>query len=460
MSKLAFYLKNNSRRILRSPSVGYVLKNIPYSLRPGIARSYIRETKRLEKLDNMTKSDLTKWRLSETKEIASYAFQYSDFYRCLYRANGLSLDSIQKLHDVRSLPIVTKGMLQSASFNSVKCQNTKTSLRVNTGGTSGTPLSFSISSNQLGVEWANLHFFFKRWGLKWNTTRICFVGQVNLRSDLEYDVIRDAYFINTYKNISQQIESLLEIFHRNPNQAFILHGYPSLVYEVVNELNHGYEIEVLRERICGVLLCSEFAPLHIRNEISATLGSSCFCFYGHSERACIAQETEENSYIYEASSSYGLTESVEDELVATSFHNVAFPFIRYNTGDRIRAFSDSNTTIIDCFAFDEGRASDFVLDLDKNKIQLTALIFGRHHKIFEDIYSLQVLQEEPGLISLYIVPKSHQVNSELIDKLDFKNVGLGFTLYALSQPVLTDSGKLKIKLDEAPSGAIFIGKRV
>ncbi|OIM99621.1 hypothetical protein BFR57_03385 [Idiomarina sp. MD25a] len=458
MSKLAFYLKNNSRRVLRSPLLGNILKRVPYSLRPGIAKSYREEVRRIYFLDKLTANEVGHWQLSEAKKIASYALQHSKFYGELYKSKGLSLDTIERLKDIRGLPVVTKSMLQDASLNRVGCKNVRSALSVNTGGTSGTPLSFSISSNQLGVEWANLHYFFKRWGLKWNTTRICFVGQVNLSNDVEYDVIRDAYFINTYKSIGQQVECLLEIFKLNPNQMFILHGYPSLIHEVVTEIRNAHQyIDILRNRVSGVLLCSEFAPPHIRYEIESTLGSRCFCFYGHSERACIAQEVEKNSYEYKASSSYGLTECVENELVATSFHNYAFPFIRYCTGDRIRRVSESQSTLIDSFMFDEGRASEYVLDKDNNKIQLTALIFGRHHRIFEDVHSIQVMQDMPGSIFLYVVPKTQQDCSHLIKKIDFSNVDLNYSLYAVERPILTNSGKLKIKIDTAPEKVFFIG---
>jgi phenylacetate-CoA ligase len=445
-------MKNRARRIAKFPWMGKLFRFIPYSFRPGIFSSYRAEQKRLLEVENLSESEKLTWSVVEFRKAAIFAYENSRFYRKLYDDSNINVYEISSYEDIEKLPIVTKEMLRDIDpDDAVSCRELK-SQRANTGGSSGSPLEFRISSNQIGVEWSNLHFFYEKWGLDWRTTRICFVGQKTLADEFDYDAVRDAYFINVYQPVINQVATVVKILSYNSSKKFLFHGYPSLIKSLVDFLDRDSST-LISSKVDNVLFCSEFAPQILRREIEEKLKVRTYCFYGHSERACIAYEKFDSNYSYIPSVSYGFTECVDGELVATSFHNYSFPFVRYATGDSIRVNKCIDGLVRE-FIFDEGRRSDFIADIDGDFIQLTALIFGRHHPAFNYLRSLQVYQPKPGYATLYLTPKPEVLaknieSSWFKDKFVLDDVKVRFDLRIVSSPILSRHGKLLLKLDNS-----------
>ena len=127
-------------------------------------------------------------------------------------------------------------------------------------------------------------------------------------------------------------------------------------------------------------------------------------------------------------------------LVGTSLWNTVSPFIRYDTGDGIKA--DTGQGLVKRFSILDGRIGEFVVDRNGGKIGLTALIFGRHHVGFEQARHIQVRQSESGKMELLIVPRDPQISLEsLKDSFDFSNVKIDVQLRMIDEPVRTKSGK-------------------
>src|SRR5690606_16817755 len=130
--------------------------------------------------------------------------------------------------------------------------------------------------------------------------------------------------------------------------------------------------------------------------------------------------------------SYGFSEAIqlnekEDYyLVGTSYYNLASPLIRYNTGDLIEPFFEDGFLIN--FKVSSGRNGEYIIDKGGNKIYLTALIFGRHHAIFDYVQHLQVKQEQKGQVTFFVTTSSSYSKDFLISKLDLSNVDLDFYL--------------------------------
>ena len=143
---------------------------------------------------------------------------------------------------------------------------------------------------------------------------------------------------------------------------------------------------------------------------------------------------------------YGYTESIECDsdqyLVGTSYYNFLHPMIRYNSDDIIKPIYDDS--LLTSFSVSKGRKGDFILDLDKNKIFLTGLIFGRHHAIFNFCTSLQIRQISAGLAEVLYVERSGCTISDPQDLFDSKNVNIEFSFRKLDQPLKTISGKVPL----------------
>src|SRR5690606_8345135 len=143
--------------------------------------------------------------------------------------------------------------------------------------------------------------------------------------------------------------------------------------------------KLLSDNLEGVFLGSEYPHAHYRNVIEEVFNVKTISWYGHTERAVLAYEKNEK-FKYEPFNTYGFAEAVEIDcdnyqLIGTSYYNFAPPLIRYNTNDIISdvAIEDG---ILKSFRITKGREGEFVIDRNNKKINLTGLIFGRHHEIF------------------------------------------------------------------------------
>jgi phenylacetate-CoA ligase len=103
--------------------------------------------------------------------------------------------------------------------------------------------------------------------------------------------------------------------------------------------------------------------------------------------------------------------------------------------------------ILKSFKITKGRDGDFVYDKQGNKINLTALIFGRHHKLFNVAKFIQVKAIEHGRIEIHFV--ADEVSEKIAEQLfDGSNVDLSITFIKRNSPVMTTSGKINLLIND------------
>ena len=120
------------------------------------------------------------------------------------------------------------------------------------------------------------------------------------------------------------------------------------------------------------------------------------------------------------------------------------PFIRYDTGDIIDPKWDNQ--MLDSFRISEGRVGEFIVDKKGRRISLTALIFGRHHKIFELARFVQVRQTEPGKATIVIsFPQGiHSEQITIAQGFDLSGVAVDFDFEIRTEPYVTSGGKVPL----------------
>jgi phenylacetate-CoA ligase len=190
---------------------------------------------------------------------------------------------------------------------------------------------------------------------------------------------------------------------------------------------------------------SEFPHPHYRNTIEDVFSIKTISWYGHTERAVLAYVKNEK-YLYEPFQTYGYTEVMnvdgKDELIGTSYYNQASPLIRYNTNDEVTK-TTSEGGILQSFQMKGGRSGEFVIDRDGKKINLTGLIFGRHHELFNEAKYIQVKQIEPGIIEIHYV--ANGLSAEKAAMLfDSNNVNMVISFVQRDEPVRTVAGKVNL----------------
>jgi len=133
---------------------------------------------------------------------------------------------------------------------------------------------------------------------------------------------------------------------------------------------------------------------------------------------------------------------VRTHLVGTNYENRLSPFIRYDTGDVIEPVSIVDG-ILESFRIQEGRLGEFIFDANNHPVSLTALIFGRHHNVFETADFIQISQDKPGKATLYVTSLNADY-SLAADSFDFTNVNISFNVKFRDNPYKTNLGKIPL----------------
>ena len=439
---LAVFIKNNFKNI--PPYIGIKINEIPYSYRPGLGKIYSQRKKEIALFNSFSIEESQSFIFERIKKIVEFAYNNIYAYKDIYDKSDFNPCELESFTDINKIPIVDKSILNLYSLGE-RSSNISSKYIVNTGGSSGIPFGFHIEPSSMGHEWAHMHTIWKKFRYKPSDLKIGFGGRSTVKDYVEYDVVRNNFAVDMYADY-QKIATKLKKLLRKYTIKY-LHGYPSSIYDfaIYCKENDSELRELLSKNLVGAFLGSEFPYPHYRKEIEEIFNIDTVSWYGHTERSILAYEKNEK-FVYEPFQTYGFTEVINNngvqELIGTSYYNHASPLIRYNTKDVI-----SDPLIIDnilkSFKIKEGRSGEFVLDRDNKKINLTGLVFGRHHEIFNYAKFIQVKQISPCKIEIHYVADSISVEkaSELFDK---KNINLDISFIRENEPIRTISGKIHL----------------
>lgn len=443
MKSISVILKENLASL--PYTIGRLFALIPFKYRPGLGSVYADRKKEIELFENYSNLEKKEEILRKMKAIVEYAYENVPFYTNLYDEMKFHPSELSEFSDIDKIPIINKAMLQKVDLQT-RSSSVSGRYIVNTGGSSGKPLSFYITPDSMGHEWAHMHKIWETLGYKVSDLKISFGGRSSGEKILEYDSVRHSYNYNIYMNPAMHKKTLVRFF--SSKNIKYLHGYPSAIYEFSLFCSRGDNADLLkvaRKKIKGVFFGSEFPNKLWRKHIEETFDCKSVSWYGHTERAVLAFERK-SKYEYSPFPSYGYAETLlngnHNQLVSTAYFNLASPLIRYNTEDVIDpALSED---ILSSFKITEGRIGEFVIDKNGSKIPLTGLIFGRHHKLFDHCSYLQVSQPNNGSIVILYTPLSDSEIPSPEELFDSDNVNIDISFNRLDSPIKTSSGKVNL----------------
>ena len=414
------------------PVIGTRLSGFPFKYRLGNSYKVYKSDIENEILD----IDI----FDTVKALVVFSEKNVPFYKDFYTSNGFSHTNLHCFDDLKSIPIINKSDLQKYDFQLRNSCSTG-GVVTNTGGTTGQPLKILLDSKAYAREWAHMHTIWERLGYKTSKIKLTVRGMNLGDRPIKYNFVHNEFQVNAYCDFELIVSSLDDIL--NKYKIEYLHGYPSGIYEFVKQLEKRSPdlLRKLKMNLTGIFFGSEYpAPIY-RSYIESMLGVPSISWYGHTEMAVLAQEKE--PFLYYPFQSYGFTEAVEingkHHLVGTTIHNLLGPLIRYDTGDLIEPVS-YNRGVLESFRIAQGRIGEFVIDKNARSISLTALIFGRHHKIFEVADFIQVHQGEPGKLDVIVTTQNSNIECEKL--FDSSGINMDISFKLVSQPYKTESGKI------------------
>jgi len=166
----------------------------------------------------------------------------------------------------------------------------------------------------------------------------------------------------------------------------------------------------------------------------------------------IFSQEKEEKFVYKPFQTYGYCEVIPNEetegwrLLGTSYGNFASPFIRYDTGDDVEPLEIRDGLLVS-FRIRSGRLGEFVMDRNGVKIPLTALIFGRHHRLFDIAKFIQVRQEKDGEMTVIITLKETSPSGFIFaDWFDSTGLDMNIGFEIVEKPILSAAGKVTLKV--------------
>ena len=431
--------------------VGRLLARIPPRVLPYLGRRYSRGKREIMAFEALGLEAKEEFVFARVRNVVAHAFKQVPFYERHYAEAGFQLEDLKSFKDISRIPIVTKEDLREADLEDRSAAERGRYVE-NTGGSSGSPLSFYVSPLQIPIEWAHMHSVWEMLGYRPSDSKLVFGGRNLGGSALLYDGLRNSYVLSVYTGIDSARDGLIRILRRRSIRY--LHGYPSAMYQFTQycEDSDPDLLRLLRESLVGALLGSEFpAPLY-RERIERVFRIPSVSWYGHTERAILARE-KTRPFLYEPFQTYGLCEVVDNpatgggRLIGTSYLNKASPFIRYDTGDDVEKV-ESQGGLLKSFSIRDGRRGEFVEDRNHVRIPLTGLIFGRHHSGFAMANFVQVRQHHPGQMTLLITPRKRVAPGvNLSDWFDMTGIAMRVDYEILDSPVISPSGKVMLKVE-------------
>lgn len=416
-------------------NIGVFLAYLPFSLRLGKEYSIFKA----QSLASQNQKNI----YEQTLKIVTYAVEHIPFYRDYYTGAGFDYRDLNSYEDLSKIPIINKTSLQEFLLKD-RVSTHSGGIKANTGGTSGQPLDLMHDTNSYAQEWGHMHTIWETLGYKTSSIKLTLRGMNLGDQPMKYNFIHNEFQVNAYCEFDLVIKALDETL--NKYKIEFLHGYPSGIYEFLKNLE-GQSPELLvklKKNLKGVFFGSEYpAPIY-RDYIEGLLKIPTVSWYGHTEMAVLAREKDE-PFVYYPFQSYGFTESVEidgkQHLVGTTIHNTVGPLIRYDTGDLIEPISYKDG-LLESFKVAEGRVGEFVIDKNGRSISLTALIFGRHHKLFEVADFVQVQQDTPGYLNIIVTTQNDDIACD--ELFDSEGVNMDITFKLVKQPYKTKSGKVSL----------------
>lgn len=368
-----------------------------------------------------------------------------------------NLTNIHTEADLLKFPVIDKKTLTNAANKLINTRRLKNALPMNSGGSTGQPLSFYL---QKGVsrskEKAHFNWYWSQFGYHHADPILMVRGRplpenkLHIRQPIDNKLVISCYTINK-TNILHAVEQI-RLF-----KPKFIHAYPSSLKVLTDYLEESGPNPA--NQIEKIFLGSEYLPPAYRKRFEDYYGAQCINWYGHSERLIHAGNCM-HSTDYHIYPFYGHLELLDSDnapilkphqtgrIVATGFDNRVMPLIRYDTGDLAEwsekeecpcGFKGRSLKNI------QGRSQDYIVLTDHSKISLTAFFFGQHLEEMETLQELQMVQKTPGKLLIKIVERIHTTQNQkdaLADKLEKSVAGkIHITVETVERIEKTHRGK-------------------
>ena len=446
-------------------ALGCVLRTVPKGVLLG--KRFRQQVAFAEQSQWWSIEQVREYQLSNVRTLCEIAYSKTQYYRKAFDAAGFLPSELKGLEDLASLPTTDRDALLDSWQEMCTVDPSAVGVDlVATGGTSGRPLKFYMSTDRSAIEYGFLTTSWRRIGYKIGMPLAVLRGRIvpQNRDGLryEYDAILRYHYYSAFHMTDQNMERYLT--HIATVGPCFLHVYPSSVAALARfMLRKGIRPP---GNIRGIIAESETVYPQQKMMVEGAFHCRYFSCYGHSEKLVLAAGCE-HCDDYHVWPTYGYFELIDDdgnpvtepdrrgEIVGTGFINKVTPCIRYRTGDRGTYVSDhceacgrQHTIIRDIRGH---RTQEVLIAHDGSEIPWVAL--NMHDDTFLHVRQFQFLQHTPGRAVLRMVVADgfgDEDRKRILHNLDRKlNGRVDLSIEIVSTIKLSDRGK-----------AIYVDQRI
>ena len=361
----------------------------------------------------MSDEELKKIQIDSFKSILSHAVENVPYYQKNMGLKKPEIEAISSMDILRELPILEKRILrETPEMLMSKSYDRRKLVRINTSGTTGTPLTVYISADARKKNYA----FFERskqWaGINGFERSITFAGRTIVPAEQKGPPYwrRNVLFNNTIFSSYHLSENTVEDYLKAIRviKPVFIDSYPSSISFIADQMirtnNEGINVK-------AIITSAETLLDHQRRKIEKAFGCRVYDQYGSAEQVVFVCQCEKGNY--HVNPEYGYLEVLDrnkqpvktgelGEFVCTGFTNTAMPLIRYKIGD-MGILSDRKCGCGRHFPVIEridGRDDDVLITPEGRYIgRLDPIFKGVENTIKES----QIIQEKIDLIRILIV---------------------------------------------------------
>lgn len=429
---------------------GYRLKKERYG------KSSDRYLQDLEKSERLNENEMQAQQCARFLKILRHCLTTVPYYKKWLKRENATLDDFTSVSDLKYFPVTDKEMLRSNSkqFLSDNFRSAKDLIRVDTSGTTGTPVS--IYCNRDGrthhyAFWRRLRNWF---GVNHLSKRATLFGRVIMSPDCNkppfwrLDRCQNIMLMSSYHLAESNIAAYISALRRfGPSEVL---GFPSSIYRLARYIVDR-NLDPLRPKV--VITTAESLLPYQRDAIESAFDCPLVNQYGCSEMLFFASQCEFGRMHVHLE--HGIVELLDKaqnevpngslgEVVATGLINPVMPLVRYKIGDL--ATLSSNTCqcsrkfpILESI---DGRNDDVIKTPDGTPVGRLDPIKGR-----KGIIETQIAQIAKDELEVRIVTNREyheKVGEEIIRELELRvGTRMVITIVTVKEIPRNSAGKFK-----------------
>jgi phenylacetate-CoA ligase len=310
------------------------------------------------------------------------------------------------LSEIKKLPVITKSDVLK-NYSNIVSKIQEKSFFVNTSGTSGQRLKFPLTVSMENKQWAIWWRYRLMHNIRLHEWCGLFGGTVVVPPNQSKPPFWRNNFFNKqimFSPIHLNIENTVHYYNAIKIRKLTwLHGYPSQILNLASNI-----LELGLPPISSIKIIttgSESLLKHQKVIIKKAFSCPIFNHYGLTEGSSNISQFPDGSYYPDQD--FALTEFVPyDEknniykIIGTNYSNLAFPLIRYDTGDLVELEKrDGSKNILSIL----GRVDDYVTLSNGNRFGPMNLLF----KEFKNIKEAQLYYPKTNELVFRIVKDSN-----------------------------------------------------